>query len=256
MKLSNEELKNQQLNPETLEMAVQQIRNNGLITFESVLSQELIDNLKIAYKPLYEAFIQNPGETFGKNHFRVYVPFEEPFSDLEVICNPFVIPIMEALLGDDLVCHYLATNTCAPGSEYQPAHSDYRILFPEADIAVPPFHIVLNIPLVDVTLENGPVEYWAGGTHRLNIPFGQVDDIAKHMNSEFATMPAGSLMIRDGRMWHRGTTNCSDAIRPQIALVYTRRWVDMGVRIDIPKATYDSLPEKAQHIFREENISD
>ena len=254
MKLSADELQNQKLNPDTLEMAVQQIRNNGVITFDSVLPQDLLDRLSEAYTPLYEAFIQNPGQTFGTNHFRVYLPFEEPFIDLRVICSPFVMPIMEALLGEDLVCHYLATNACAPGSEHQPAHSDYRILFPEADIAVPPFHIVLNIPLVDVTEENGPVEYWAGGTHRLNIPFGQVDAIAQHMNSEFATMPAGSLMMRDGRMWHRGTTNRSNAPRPQIAIVYTRPWVDMGVRIDIPKATYDKLPEKARHIFREENI--
>ncbi len=255
MKLSAEELQQQQLNPDTLELAVQQIRNNGLITFESVLPQDLIERLNTAYTPLYEAFIQNPGQTFGTNHFRVYLPFEEPFIDLQVICNPFVIPVMEALLGDDLVCHYLATNTCAPGSELQPAHSDHPILFPEADIALPPFHIVLNIPLVDVTLENGPVEYWAGGTHRLNIPFGEVDEIAKHMKSDYATMPAGSLMIRDGRMWHRGTNNRSNGIRPQIALVYTRPWVEMGVRINIPSATYDKLPEKAQHIFRTENIS-
>jgi hypothetical protein len=254
MKLSADELQKQELAPETLEMAIQQIRNNGVFTFESVLPPDLIADLQTAYEPLYEAFIQNPGQTFGKNHYRVYLPFTEPFNDLRVICSPFVAPIMDALLGDDFVCHYLATNTCAPGSELQPVHSDYRLLFPEADIAVPPFHIVLNIPLVDVTDENGPVQYFPGGTHRLNIPFGSIDPIAAKMHSEYATMPVGSLMLRDGRMWHRGTTNRSNAPRPQIALVYTRPWVDMGIHINIPRAAYDALPEKARHIFRDEHI--
>jgi hypothetical protein len=255
MRLSKDELQNQKLKPETYAMAVQQVRTNGHITFENVLPPELITALREAYTPLHKQFVKNPGQTFGKNHFRVYLPFQQPFSDLRLICSPFVIPVVEGLLGSDLVCHYLAANTCAPGSEYQPVHSDYRTLFPGTDIALPAFHIVLNVPLVDVTQENGPVEYWPGGTHYHNVPFGDIDPIAKHMHSEFATMPAGSLMIRDGRMWHRGTENHSKAIRPQIALVYTRPWVDMGnVRIEIPRKVYDDLPEKARHIFREENI--
>src|SRR5687768_13830858 len=111
MKLSADELQKQELAPEILEMAVQQIRNNGVFTFESVLPPDLIATLQTAYEPLYEEFIQNPGQTFGKNHYRVYLPFTEPFNDLRVICSPFVVPIMDALLGDDFVCHYLATNT-------------------------------------------------------------------------------------------------------------------------------------------------
>jgi Phytanoyl-CoA dioxygenase (PhyH) len=255
MKLSADELQKQQLHPATLELAVQQIRNNGVFTFESVLPPDLIAAMQAAYTPIYEKFIQNPGQTFGKNHYRVYLPFTEPFNDLRVICSPFVMPIMEALLGADFVCHYFATNTCAPGSELQPVHSDYRILFPEADVAVPPFMLVLNIPLVDVTTENGPVQYFPGGTHRLNIPFGSIDPIAAQMHSEYATMPAGSIMLRDGQMWHRGTTNRSHAPRPQIAIVYSRPWVDMGTHIAIPRATYDALPENARHIFRDEHIS-
>ena len=255
MRLSQDELQKQQLNPDTLQTAVNQIRTNGHFTFDSVLPSDLIANLQAAYTPLHNKFVENPGQTFGKNHFRVYLPFHEPFSDLRVIASPFVMPIVEALLGSESVCHYLAANTCAPGSEYQPVHSDYRSLFPGVDIALPIFHLVLNIPLVDVTAENGPVQYWPGGTHYHNIPFGQIDPIAEKMHSEYATMPAGSLMLRDGRMWHRGTENRSNAIRPQIAIVYTRPWVDMGnVRIDIPRNIYDSLPENARNIFREENI--
>jgi hypothetical protein len=256
MRLSQDELQKQSLKPETLAMAVNQIRTNGHITFESVLPADLIEALSKAYTPLHNKFVQNPGPTFGKNHFRVYLPFQEPFSDLRVIASPFVLPIVEALLGAELVCHYLAANTCEPGSEFQPVHSDYRTLFPGVDIALPVFHIVLNIPLVDVTAENGPVQYWPGGTQYHNIPFGQIDPIAEKMHSEYATMPAGSLMLRDGRMWHRGTENRSKAMRPQIAIVYTRPWVDMGnVRIDIPRDTYENLPEKARNIFREENIN-
>jgi hypothetical protein len=48
---------------------------------------------------------------------------------------------------------------------HQNAHCDIMPLFPELAIPLPVFSLVLNIPLVDVTEENGPLEVWPGGTH-------------------------------------------------------------------------------------------
>ncbi len=68
-------------------------------------------------------------------------------------------------------------------------------------------------------------------------------------------MPAGSILIRDGRMWHRGTLNRSDAARPNIALVYSRPWMLAPTRqIGIPQERYDGLSEGARGYFRMEAI--
>ena len=256
MKLSQRELDQNQLAPDTLTDAVQQVRVNGYVIFESVLSPDFVQELHAEYMALYDKALETPPErTFSKHHYRLYLPFRPPFNDERIITSPFALPIMEALIGADLVCHYLASNTCAPGSEFQPVHSDTHNLFPEHDFAPPPYHLVLNVPLVDTVEENGPIEIWPGGSHLSSKPRDEMQQLAPHMPSQPALMPAGSLMVRDGRMWHRGTQNRSDQPRPNIALVYTRPWVGAGLkRIGIPQTMFDSLSPRAQEIFKGENI--
>jgi ectoine hydroxylase-related dioxygenase (phytanoyl-CoA dioxygenase family) len=158
------------------------------------------------------------------------------------------------LLGKDYKCHYLASDTPLPGSDYQRVHSDITLLFPETPLSLPTYSVVLNIPLVDFTEENGPVEIWPGGTHYMP---GGVDmaTLSEKMHSERVIMPAGSLLLRDMRMWHRGTPNRADHARPNLALIYSRPWLDIHYPpIRIPGATYDGLSERAKRLFRYEGI--
>ena len=98
------------------------------------------------------------------------------------------------------------------------------------------------------------MEIWPGGTHLM--PSGiDIEHISKIMHSEQVLMPAGSLLIRDARMWHRGTPNVSDEPRPNIALMYARSWFktmypQIGIRQDI----YDALSDRAKQLFRHEEI--
>lgn len=255
MKLSASEIESKQLSLDTIEQALTLIQVNGYVIFESVLPQPLIESLYTEHQIIFEKYLENPDPTFGVNHYRTYMPFRVPFADEQVVANPLVLPILKSLLGDDFVCHYLASNTCITGSNLQPPHSDVYPLFPNTDIKPPPYHMVVNIPLVDITEENGPIEFWAGGTHNSTFGMQEIEPLAPHMQSQMATMPAGSIFIRDGRMWHRGTHNKSDAPRPNLALVYTRPWVDVGARrIGIPQDSYDGLSDHARSIFRAENI--
>ena len=256
MKLSQRELDQNQLAPDTLAEAVQQVKVNGYVIFESVLSPDFVQTLHDEYMAIYDEALETPPErTFGNHHYRLYLPFRPPFTDERIINSPFALPIMEALIGDDLVCHYFASNTCGPGSQFQEVHSDTYNLFPESNFSTPPFMLVLNIPLVDTTEENGPIEIWPGGSHLSSLPREELQRLAPQLPSQPALMPAGSIMVRDGRMWHRGTQNRSNRPRPNIAIVYTRPWLGAGLkRIGIPQKTYDSLPTRVQEIFKGENI--
>jgi ectoine hydroxylase-related dioxygenase (phytanoyl-CoA dioxygenase family) len=121
-------------------------------------------------------------------------------------------------------------------------------------LSLPAYSVVVNIPLVDFTPENGPLEIWPGGTHLMP---GKVDmaELAPAMRSEPVLMPAGSLLIRDMRMWHRGTPNRSDHLRPNMALIYSRPWLSVNYpKIGIPQETFDGLGERAKRLFRLENI--
>lgn len=255
MKLTPEELARGLLDPQTLSLAVQQVRTNGYVVFEGVLPPELIGELRTAFFARLDAYIASTDPNRGANRYQMHLPLQEPFIDSRVIANPFVLSVMEALLGEDCVCHYFASDTALPGSEHQAVHSDIRLLFPDSDLRVPAYCVVLNIPLVEFREDNGPVEIWPGGTHHFT---GSVnlETLAGHMHSEPVLMPAGSLLIRDARMWHRGTPNRSDSRRPNLAMIFARPWLKTDYPpIEIPRATYDGLSERAQRLFRQESIT-
>ena len=256
MRLTSEEISNNQLSPATLQAAVQQVKVNGYVVFESVLPLDFVEELRADYMRLYiEALKTAPEKTFGFNHYRLFLPFRPPYIDERIINSPFALPVFEALLGPDFVSHYFASNTAAPGSDYQPVHSDTFNLFPEQGLITPPFMMVLNIPMVDTTEENGPMDIWPGGSHLMNVPRDEIATVSETLTRQSGTMPAGSIMIRDGRMWHRGTRNQSNTARPNIAIVYIRPWLSSGMRrIGIPQDTFDNLPERIQRIYQYENI--
>jgi ectoine hydroxylase-related dioxygenase (phytanoyl-CoA dioxygenase family) len=255
MRLSNAELNEQSLLPETLQHAVQQVQSKGYVLFEAVLPTHFVATLNDRVSSLLVEQARKQSPNRGANRYQMHLPFQAPFNDPDIYCSPFILPIVEALMGKDCVCHYFASDTALPGSEYQAVHWDVQTLFPEIGINhLPPYSLVLNIPLVDFRTDNGPLEIWPDGTHMLH-GYSAIEDVADSMHSEAVLMPAGSLLLRDSRMWHRGTPNRSQNGRPNMALIYSRPWLKLKYPpIDISKETYAALSPKAQHLFRMENI--
>lgn len=258
MKLSQDEITRGALDPETIQSAAEQVRINGYVVIESVIPESKIQELHSTFMETFEAYTASHETNRGKNRSQMVLPFQAPFIDPELITNPYALPIIEELVGKDCACRYFASDTPMPGSDYQAVHSDLHALYPEASITLPPTGIVLNIPLVDFREDNGPVEIWPGGTHLVpenrNKP-ELIQQMAQTMHVEPVLMPAGSLLIRDIRMWHRGSPNRSDAARPNLAMVYFRSWFNTEPRIEIPRKTYEQLSERAQHLFRFEDIT-
>jgi ectoine hydroxylase-related dioxygenase (phytanoyl-CoA dioxygenase family) len=229
---------------------------NGFVLFERAIPAERIDAIRDAFLHKLNEHSANIASNRGTNRYQMHLPFEAPFIDPLIIEHPLALAVIDAMLGDNCHCHYFASDTALPGSDYQAVHSDIHLLFGETNLSVPVYSIVVNVPLVDVTPERGPVEIWPGGTHLMPGPM-DIKALAPTMHSELVTMPAGSLLIRDMRMWHRGTPNRSEVIRPHLALVYSRFWFrDTGYHsIPISRATYEGLSKRAQRLFRFENIA-
>jgi ectoine hydroxylase-related dioxygenase (phytanoyl-CoA dioxygenase family) len=268
MKISNEEMNNLKLNEETIDVAANLVRVNGYVILEGVLPKEKVEQLRNAYLQGLDWFIDKHGKEIyekkkgfneGTNHLGILLPFAEPFIDPLVIEHPFALAIIDRLLGKDSIVTLFSTNTSLPGGQKaQPVHSDagahYGDLFP---VALPLTEVVFNIPLVDVNDNNGPMEIWPGGTHLLpDNAYGpngyNLEQLAPHMQSIKVHMPAGSILIRDSRMWHRGTPNRGNEPRPNLALIYRAYGTDNS--ISIPQETYDNLSERAKHLFRTQKI--
>lgn len=260
IKLSAAERDAGMLEPENVLIAAEQVRKNGYVVLEEVLSPERIAALREAFDPLFEQYTAVKGFNTGTNRAQMFLPFTEPFCSEDIIINPFALSIIDQVLGSDCRITYFASDTAGPGSDYQKVHSDLPPLFPELGVALPVYSLVLNIPLVDVTEENGPLEVWPGGTHldpdstRQTEFLGEPLRAAKYMYSEKVIMKAGSMVIRDIRMWHRGTPNRGQELRTNLAFIYNREWYGAGGSIPIPQEAYDRLSERGRTLLRAEKI--
>jgi ectoine hydroxylase-related dioxygenase (phytanoyl-CoA dioxygenase family) len=158
--------------------------------------------------------------------------------------------VIEELLGPDGVMCQLATDTPLLGSDYQDLHRDTQLLFPETGVETPPYQLAVNFPLVDVTDENGPME-WASGTHMLSKAEGlrRIED--GDIPLRRAHLKRGDAMIRDVRHIHRGTPNQCAQPRPMVVIGYSRHWLFRPeVNIRIPRPILEGLAPRVQRQLR------
>lgn len=284
MRLDPQEIAAWKLSDEHLEEAIRSLRVSGYVIFEGVLAAPRVRRLHRAFMDIFERYVAEIGDNRGKQRQGgIPLPIEGVFADPDVIGNPMVIDLIERLLGPEVVCSYFASDTPMPGSEYQPVHRDGKDLFPGVPVTVPPYMYELNVPLVDFREDNGPTEVWPG-THlvshfplleqprdELRAGPGQmtvttasgrpvpvlasalrdtgVQRFADGLGGHPVLMPAGSFLVRDPRMWHRGTPNRSDAARPMLSVAYGRSWYRFNA-VTLKRDVYEAWPQRVRELFR------
>ena len=172
------------------------------------------EKFKIDFKP--------EGGNHDLNRWNMHLPSNSTFFCEQIIANPKVVEVLDILVGPGCVNFIAASDTPYPGSGFQNIHQDF-----------PRFGLTVNIPLVDFTEENAPLEVWPGSHikcraddvatfHKGTVSWSQnqYQEIRSTIKSERKLIRAGSILIRDQRMVHRGTGNVSNAPRPCLSLWY------------------------------------
>ena len=222
----------------------ERLRSDGLVVFPDRLEDGFLGELRRAFTPLLDRYIADAGPNRGVRRHQMYLPFEPPFSDPRLWGNPVVLDVVERVLGPDFECIYYGSDTPFPGSAHQPVHQDGGPLFPDWGPRPPIYSMTLNIPLVDLDEANGPLE-WFDGAER------PADDATPNR----FVGPAGTLLLRDTRTWHRGSPNLSDRPRPMLALMYARSWFHFPLaRPLIDQTTFERLPDPGGQLFRGADI--
>jgi ectoine hydroxylase-related dioxygenase (phytanoyl-CoA dioxygenase family) len=212
----------------------------------------LLEKWREQFAPLLERHIEREGRlrNRGPNRYYVTLPFEGLWADPDVFEDDDVLAVVESLVGPDAPMCQLATDTPLLGSEYQDVHRDAPPLFPETGTETPPFQLAVNFALVDVGLENGPIEI-ARGTHRMSKEEALAAVESGTIALEPVTMRLGDVMVRDVRALHRGTPNRTPVPRPMVVLGYSRRWLFRPeVSIRVPRRTHQQLSERAKALLR------
>jgi hypothetical protein len=217
-----------------------QLSRDGVVVLPEPLPSSFVAELRAAFLPLVERHRGGTEPNRGTDRHQMYLPFEPPFSDPTLWADPTVLRVAERALGPDFECTYYGSDTPYPGAEHQPIHQDGGPLFPEWGPRPPIYSLALNVPLVDVDEDNGPLEWFPGA-----------DRPEPDVEPRRFTAPAGTILLRDTRVWHRGSPNVGAGPRPMLALLYTRSWYRFPLaRPSIDRRVYDTLPEPGRSLFR------
>jgi ectoine hydroxylase-related dioxygenase (phytanoyl-CoA dioxygenase family) len=251
MKIASEEIKAGCLNPASLQRALRELNDQGFVVLEQVFDPAYIARLNATFQDYFAENIQKQPLrdqiANGRTFVEMQVPFEPPYSDEALCANPLAVQIMEAAMGEIICCFY-NTNTALTGTEVQRIHLDVHLLFPGFPAALPPWTMVVNIPLIDFTEENGSTEVWPG-TH-LNTDELNLDERYPLLHSIRTNVRVGDLIVRDLRVWHRGMPNRTTDVRTMLAIVYNRPWFrSTRPLLQIPRAVWDGLSPHTQQIF-------
>jgi ectoine hydroxylase-related dioxygenase (phytanoyl-CoA dioxygenase family) len=209
--------------PVHLDAALRAIDEDGFVIFRNAVD---VAHVEALYRPMLEDVLKRSSEQAAIPDFSSVLPRRERallFKD--VMMNPIAAQVMAAAMGERVQCGMYSSNVTMPGAGDQQLHVDQAALKEGETLDYPLNCVVVNVPLVDFTLEVGATEIWPG-THRVPRHVGDFwvaeDQIIKRRAERppvRAVMPRGSLLIRDIRLWHRGTPNQTQIVRPMIAMI-------------------------------------
>ena len=204
---------------------------------------------------------------FRKSRWRIFPWLTGIFGDRQLLANPFAMQILEGLIGKDLFCQYVSSDTCLKGAMLQSPHSDIDTNDVMVNNRWAPRGYIVNFPIMTCGLHNGPMEVWPGGSHMWtsdlmkqyglepNIQDGRnppVERVAEYFPSIKIHIEPGDVMIRDLTMWHRGTPNPTDEPRTMLTIAYFRGGYQYGygdVGYNLDRTVYQSLAPDVRRLF-------
>lgn len=247
----------------TVQAARRIFEEYGVLHVANAFDAALIDRMAQAYRGEYElreeSFGSRRNQQVGGGRFMVTLEFKPPFSETDVYANPFVLPMIKALLSDDCRINSFVAVTAHSGAANQHVHVDLPWLFLEREKkemgeltrALPPYVLTLVIPLVDTNPLTGTTRVWPG-SQRMSTP---PKPVGTALFESVAVFPQkGDCFMFDGRLLHHGTANYSGYTRPILYLGYARPWFHDGnhskqIPIVMSETQYASIDAGNRNLF-------
>jgi ectoine hydroxylase-related dioxygenase (phytanoyl-CoA dioxygenase family) len=233
------------LAPDALSRALAALHDDGFVVLEDVVDRTRVEALRRRMAedvPRLRARDDAPYNWHAGN-LQHGPPREARWLFRDLVCNEPAIAVTSAVLGEP-VCALYSGNTALPGSRHrQPPHVDWGHLWPASAPWAPPHGIIINAPLIDMDAGTGGIALWPGSHRDRRMRAGGPDEVPAHaLAARRAVSPpvqpsvrAGSLLLRDLRLWHGGMPNPSPLTRPLVAMVHWAPWTSPGAAIDFPR---------------------
>lgn len=199
---------------------ISRIAADGYTIVESVLGEDacagLLDELDRLEAELGTVPAGNSFE--GAATTRVYNLLAHGPSWQAIAEDARILSVVEGVLDPGCLVSSLSSVAIRPGEIAQPIHADDQMIpLPKPH---PPTVCNSMWALTPFTEENGATRI-IPGTHLAD----RSPDYGTHYDSIAAEMPAGSVLVWHGSLWHGGGANRSDRRRVGIAMNYCAGWI-------------------------------
>ncbi len=206
-----------------IESHLAELREQDYTVIEGAVDQATVDGFRAELQPYLDA------GPFGRNDFegyrskRVYALLAKTPSVAAMVEHPVVLAIVdEMLLPNYLLSSNLAIDV-HPGETAQDFHFD------DGGIRMPRPRAAAGVSTIwamdDFTDDNGATEV-IPGSHLWGseIPGGGGSPGEGDERAVTVTMPAGSVVVFSGTLWHRGGANLSGTTRLGVTPQYCEPW--------------------------------
>ena len=241
---------------------VEQFDTEGFCVIPELLDPAQLQRQREALAPWVDAGPMGRNVFEGTRTHRIYAMLAKDPAFADLVAHPVSLAWAEHYLGQSCLLSACLAIHLQPGESAQPWHTD------DGHTSLTPPHDLLGVStfwaLDDTTLENGATEVLPG-SHRWSeteFPgvlrdqdFATGEDVAgdpgSHPDAVKVTMPAGSLMIARGDLWHRGGANRSDTARCLITPQYCAGWLRPleSMLLSVPPERAAALPERVQELL-------
>jgi ectoine hydroxylase-related dioxygenase (phytanoyl-CoA dioxygenase family) len=230
----------------SLDAHARAIERDGYTVLENVIEPDLVAALLATIdRVMIEQQIP-----FGENRFlgersrRIFNLLARDPLFASVPMHPAVLPLVERVLDDQCLLSSLTAIEMQPGQGAQPLHCD------DGSISLPRPHVpvvcVAIWALTDFTPANGATRL-VPGSHRSERRPGKGEQ-AEYVE---ALMPAGSVLVYDGGVWHGGGDNTTDTRRVGIVVNHCAGFLrqEENQLLAVPREMAATFPRRLQQML-------
>lgn len=222
------------------------LERDGFVVLEHVLDQRRRRKLANELEPWLEATPRCEGDFYGWNTTRVGGLLSKAPSVADLVMDPYILKIAEALLRPNCDCIQLNLTQAVR------VHGQERPQAPHRDEEMWPWptngrHWLLNVmwAVSDFTAENGATRLWKG-SHRAALDRGldPADSVA-------GVMKAGSALLFLGSLTHGAGQNMTALPRTGVIVSYCLGWLKTYENqfLAYPREVAAAFPEDLQRLI-------
>ncbi|KAF2263303.1 phytanoyl-CoA dioxygenase family protein [Lojkania enalia] len=252
------ELQSGNLSQQNLEIAIRTLQRDGLIVLKDLIQHDVLDKLNNKMvKDAYELQSkENSPYNYNKGNIQQDPLLTDEWFEDSVFLNPIVTQVTSTALGPRPSLRFISGNTALPPTgasppQRQPTHNDADFDHPSITFA-----LVVNVPLITMTPENGSTEIWLG-THNDTTIADQEGKHGDRASGRIKTallerrrmerppsqpiVTKGSVIVRDLRLWHGGCPNFGTDPRAMLAMIHFAPWYRNQMKVEFADTLKDRL---------------